>query len=104
MTCIDFEEGGLVGQGADNPWVYNDGVIVTGTDCPQGDRCGYFDGGRLELPFFSNNYNGYKSLVITFHYKMTSGSLSSQGLISNDCFNGLSGEAGNSLYASCNSN
>ena len=104
MFCIDFEANTLVGQGVDRPWVYNDGVdIVTDTDCPQGDRCGYFDGGRLELPFFSNNYDGYKSLIITFNYKRTSASPTIQGLISNDCLDGLSGEPGNSLYASSSS-
>ena len=102
MFCIDFEdELGLVGQGVDRPWVYNDGVIVTSDNCPQGTRCGYFDGGRLEVSFFSNKYASIGAFVITFHYKMTSGSSSSQGLISNDCFEGLSGEPGNSLYASC---
>ena len=105
MFCIDFEDESLVGQGADSPWVYNDGVvIVTDKDCPQGDRCGYFNGGgRLELPFFSNNYDGYKSLIITFYHKRTSASPTIQGLISNDCLDGLSGEPGNSLYASSSS-
>ena len=105
MFCIDFEDDDLVGAaGADHPWVFNDGVDIVpyaAAGCPQGDRCGYFDEGRLEIPHFSNMYSSFSSLRITFDYRRTAGGVYHQGIISNDCFNGQAGESGNSLLFAC---
>ena len=104
MFCIDFEDDDLVGQGAYQPWVLNEDVtVVTSADCPQGSRCGYFNGSRLEIPFFSNAYSSFPGLWVDFWYKRTGSEPANQGLISNDCFQGQTDEPGNSLYASCTS-
>ena len=104
MFCIDFEDDDLVGQGAYQPWVLNEDVtVVTSADCPQGSRCGYFNGSRLEIPFFSNAYSSFPGLWVEFWYKRTGSEPANQGLISNDCFQGQTYEPGNSLYASCTS-
>ena len=102
MFCIDFEDADLVGQGVYQPWVGNNDVtVITSAFCPQGSRCGYFNESTLSVPFFSNAYASFPSLKITFYYNRTPGGPSLQGLISNDCFNHVAAEAGNSLYASC---
>ena len=104
MFCIHFEdEEDLVFAGADHPWVLNDGVQIVpkaSAGCPQGDKCGYFDNGRLEIPFFSNAYSGINSLRITFWFRRVVPEPFTMGLISNDCFNGVQDAAGNSLYCS----
>ena len=104
MFCIDFEdEEDLVFAGADHPWVLNDGVQIVpkaSAGCPQGDKCGYFENSRLEIPFFSNAYSGINSLRITFWLRRVDGEPVTMGLISNDCFNGVQDAAGNSLYCS----
>ena len=64
-------------------------------------RCGFFNESRLEIPFFSNAYSSFPSLRISFNYRRTGSSPATQGIISNDCMNGVASEAGNSLYASC---
>ena len=102
--CIDFEEDDFVRAGADHPKVSNYGVIVVDTTdagCPQGDRCGYFDEGRLEIPSFSNAYTGISSFRITFNYLRMAGGEDHQGIFSNDCFNGEADLPGNSLAAAC---
>ena len=102
MFCIDFEDDDLVGQGVYQPWVMNvDVTVVTDPDCPQGSKCGYFNGSRIEIPFFSNAYSSFDGLWIELWYKRTGTYPVNQGLISNDCFEGQSYEPGNSLYASC---
>ena len=97
---------------ADNGvYVYNDGVELVDDPavCPiPGSQCGHFlgtDTSRLEVPFFSNNYDHYNALVITFYYKRPAGFGSNeQGIISNDCFPEatVAGSLGNSLYCSIN--
>lgn len=104
MFCIDFEANDLISKtfGVYRPWVLNDGVtVVNDSQCPQGDRCGYFNNSVLEVPFFSNNYAQWPSMRITLQYKMISFSGSiDQGIISNDCLNLADYAAGNSLYLS----
>ena len=102
IFCITFEDDdNLVGPGgAEQPYIYNDGVtVVTSALCPQGDKCGWFNNSRLEIPYFSNNY-GFESIRITFQYKRTGAMPETQGIISNDCFNMVPNAAGNSLYCS----
>ena len=109
MFCIDFEDDDLVSDtwGEYRPWVLNDGVtVVNSSDCPQGDRCGFFNGsGVLEVPFFSNNYGHWPSLRITLQYNMIAfeGNID-QGIVSNDCFPDGTGQYadGNSLFISAN--
>ena len=105
MFCIDFETPDLVSSGADHPWVRNKGVdIVNQTSngpCIQGARCGYFNESHLEIPFFSNAYDGFTSLRITFSYMKTTSTSGLKGLVSNDCFDNQEGRIGNSLYAGC---
>ena len=90
MFCIDFEDTDLVGAGVYQPWLLIDHIDRVHSDvagCPQGDYCGYFCGGRLEVPLFSNAYSSFPSLRITFDYIRTPGGGDSyQGIISNDCF------------------
>ena len=111
MFCIDFEDNDLVSDtwGEYRPYVFNDGVtVVKDTQCPQGDRCGFFNGsGVLEVPFFSNNYGHWPSLRIELEFKMISFSGNiDQGIVSNDCVPDGTGlyAAGNSLYISANDN
>ena len=107
MFCIDFEDDDLVSNtaGVYRPWILNDGVtVVTDAQCPQGQRCGFFNESVLEVPFFSNNYAQWPSLKITFEYMMTAQTPIDQGIISNDCFNQAEYAAGNSLYCSADSN
>ena len=67
--------------------MYNDGVnvITNPTLCPEGNNCGLFDGGHLEIPFFANNYAGFERLEISFYYKSVGSSGNLEGLISNYC-------------------
>lgn len=91
---------------ADNGvYVYNDGVQLVNDNsvCPIPDsQCGNFLGSnsRLEVPFFSNNYDSFKSLQITFYYRKTGAGTNMQGIISNDCYPDatVANAAGNSLY------
>jgi len=93
---------------ADNGiYVYNDGVELVEDDtvCPiPGSQCGHFLGSnsRLEVPFFSNNYDHFQALVITFYYRRTGTGGNEQGIISNDCYpdGTVDGSIGNSLYCS----
>ena len=113
MFCIDFEDDDLVSNtaGVYRPWVLNDGVtIVDNTinlevNCPQGQRCGFFNESVLEVPFFSNNYAQWPTLRITLSYKMTGSQDVDKGIISNDCFPDATVPfaPGNSLYCSANS-
>ena len=102
MFCIDFEDDSLVKKGtAYQPWVLNRGVtVVNSPECPEGNRCGFFNESLIELPMFSNNYDPWHGLKITLKYKQTRTSQFDQGVISNDCFNGVPFAAGNSLYCS----
>ncbi|KAI0216080.1 hypothetical protein LSAT2_031858, partial [Lamellibrachia satsuma] len=114
MFCIDFEDDDLVanGPGFYEPWVLNDGVTIVdsavnpGVNCPQGQRCGFFNESVLEVPFFSNNYAHWPSLRITLSYKMTQRTNIDQGIISNDCFPDATVPfaPGNSLYCSADDN
>ncbi|KAI0241986.1 hypothetical protein LSAT2_015249, partial [Lamellibrachia satsuma] len=107
MFCIDFEDDDLVSNtaGVYRPWILNDGVtVVTDAQCPQGQRCGFFNESVLEVAFFSNNYAQWPSLRITFDYMMTASTPIDQGIISNDCFNQADYADGNSLYCSADSN
>ncbi|KAI0236747.1 hypothetical protein LSAT2_012716 [Lamellibrachia satsuma] len=107
LFCINFEKQyELTDSGY---YVFNDGVdLVNGAMCPvAGSQCGHFLGSnsRLEIPFFSNNYDGFPSLRITMYIRMTGGGPGDvQGVISNDCGpNGMvPNAAGNSLYCSVN--
>ena len=105
MFCVNFEDPDFVGdEGADQPTVSNYGVVVVDTadvGCPQGDKCGYFDEGRLEIPRFANAYSTFSSLRITFNYLRTGGGKDHQGLISNDCFKDEPDLPGNSLSVAC---
>ena len=109
MFCIDFEDDDLVSDtwGEYRPWVLNDGVtVVEDEQCPQGKKCGFFNGsGVLEVPFFSNNYGHWPNLRIELQYKMISFEAPiDQGIVSNDCFpdgDGLYAD-GNSLFISAN--
>ena len=106
MFCIDFEDDDLVSNtaGVYRPWILNDGVtVVTDAQCPQGQRCGFFNESVLEVPFFSNNYVHWPSMRITLSYRMTQASALDQGIISNDCFNQVANADGNSLYCSASS-
>ena len=109
MFCIDFEDAGLVSTtaGVYRPWILNDGVTIVdnamGANCPQGQRCGFFNESVLEVPFFSNNYVHWPSMRITFNYRMTQATALDQGIISNDCFNQVANADGNSLYCSASS-
>ena len=106
MFCIDFENGDLISHtaGEYRPWVLNNGVtIVHDPQCPQGQWCGFFNASCLEVPFFSNNYDHWPSLRITLSYKMTQPTHMDQGIVSNDCFQGLANAPGNSLYLSASS-
>ena len=106
MFCIDFENGDLISHtvGEYRPWVLNNGVtVVHDLQCPQGQFCGFFNASCLELPFFSNNYDHWPSLRITLSYKMTQTTQMDQGIISNDCYQGLANAPGNSLYLSASS-
>ena len=106
MFCIDFENGDLISHtaGEYRPWVLNNGVtIVHDPQCPQGQWCGFFNASCLEVPFFSNNYDHWPSLRITLSYKMTQPTQMDQGIVSNDCFQGLANAPGNSLYLSASS-
>jgi len=93
---------------ADNGiYVYNDGVelVKDNSVCPKPDsQCGHFLGydSRLGIPFFTNNYDRFRALVITFYYRRAGAGTNEQGIISNDCFpNGSGvGAVGNSLYCS----
>ncbi|KAI0216081.1 hypothetical protein LSAT2_031859, partial [Lamellibrachia satsuma] len=117
MFCINFEDDDLVAKGPAfvyEPWIRNDGVTIVdntvnpGVNCPEGQRCGFFNESVLQIPFFSNNYAQWPSLRITLSYRMTSFGLDldmrrldripDKGIISNDCF-----PEGNGLYASGNS-
>jgi len=102
MFCIDFEDDDLVQNGTPyQPWVMNRGVtVVNDQQCPQGEKCGFFNASLLEVPFFSNNYDPWHGLVITLHYRQTAKSNIDQGIISNDCFGGVPFAPGNSLYCS----
>ena len=106
MFCIDFEDDDLVSNtaGVYRPWILNDGVtVVTDAQCPQGQRCGFFNESVLEVAFFSNNYVHWPSMKITLSYRMTQATALDQGIISNDCFNQVPNAAGNSLYCSASS-
>ena len=100
LFCINFENDyQLADHGV---YVLNDGVtVVTDSSCPEGQKCGFFNGGRLEVPFFANNYGGLPSLRITFYFKSLGGT-NDQGIISNDCYPDATVPyaAGNSLYCS----
>ncbi|KAI0240459.1 hypothetical protein LSAT2_008807 [Lamellibrachia satsuma] len=51
MFCIDFEDDDLVSNtaGVYRPWILNDGVtVVADAQCPQGQRCGFFNESVLE--------------------------------------------------------
>ncbi|KAI0216082.1 hypothetical protein LSAT2_031860, partial [Lamellibrachia satsuma] len=105
LFCINFEyENNLADNGV---YVYNDGVelLTDNSLCPiveSGHKCGHFLGknSRLEVPFFSNNYDSFKSLQITFYYRKTGTGTNMQGIISNDCYPDATVPyaAGNSLY------
>ena len=106
MFCIDFEDEDLVSdtEGVYRPWILNDGVTIVdnamGANCPQGQRCGFFNESVLEVPFFSNNYVHWHTMSITFNYRMIQGTSLYQGIISNDCFNQADYADGSSLYCS----
>ncbi len=103
MFCINFEDDDLVTNDVYQPWVLNRGVTVVSDPaigCPEGNRCGFFNESNLELPFFSNNYDHWHNLRITLHYKQILTTTPDQGIISNDCFNGIDNAPGNSLYLS----
>ena len=102
MFCIDFEDDDLIQKGtAYQPWILNRGVtVVADQQCPQGDRCGFFNESILEVPFFSNNYDPWHGLKITLKYVQLLAGQVDQGVISNDCLNLDSGAPGNSLYLS----
>ena len=101
MFCINFEDNDLVSNtmGVYRPWVMNDGVnVITDAMCIEGNKCGLFNMSRLEIPFFSNLYSSIPSIRITFYYKIISGGSADQGIISNDCYGGVAGAPGNSLF------
>ena len=102
MFCIDFEDDDLVQGGtAYQPWLHNRGVtVVTDTQCPQGNRCGFFNESFIEVAMFANNYDSWQRLKITLEYKQILSSQMDQGVISNDCLSEQSGAPGNSLYCS----
>ena len=102
MFCIDFEDDDLIRDGTPyQPWVMNRGVtVVKAAECPQGERCGFFNASLLEVPMFSNNYDPWHGLVIKLRYRQTAQSNIDQGIISNDCFGGVPYAPGNSLYCS----
>ena len=105
IFCIDFEDRyQLADSGV---YVLNDGVErVDDALCPnagkEGSHCGHFLGSnsRLEVPFFSNNYDHFGSLRITMLYRRTGANTAEQGILSNDCSDGIAGRDGNSLFCS----
>ena len=87
-------------QGSQGLWVFNEGVTITSNNCVH-KKCGLFDGSaRLEMPFFSNNWEGFKEFTFSLFFKRNPGSNNEQGILSNDCHNNLPFSAGNSLYVS----
>ena len=106
IFCIDFEDQyQLADSGV---YVFNDGVKrVNNALCPNAgiagsSYCGHFLGSnsRLEVPFFSNNYDHFGSLRITMLYRRMGANAAEQGILSNDCSGGIAGQAGNSLFCS----
>ena len=106
IFCIDFEDQyQLADSGV---YVFNDGVNrVNDALCPNAgidgsSYCGHFLGSnsRLEVPFFSNNYDHFGSLRITMLYRRTGANAAEQGILSNDCSDGTAGRDGNSLFCS----
>ena len=85
ITCINFEDPNILST--NGVYVFNDGVkVVTDpTLCPEGNNCGFFDHGRLEVAFFANNYDGFERLEISFYYKSVGASGNIEGLITNYC-------------------
>ena len=102
MFCIDFETDDLVSvtKGVYRPWVLNDGVHIINDPLGTHGRVGFFNESHLEIPFFSNAYSSFKSLRISFYYRLAPGGSADQGIISNDCFGGAVNAPGNSLFAS----
>lgn len=76
VSCIDFEDVDSLSTKGMN--VVNNGVVIVENGvngvapdfCPQGNRCGYFNGGKLEIPYFANNY-GHTKLRITMDFRRT---------------------------------
>ena len=106
IFCIDFEDRyQLADSGV---YVLNDGVDrVEDALCPNAGKvgsihCGHFLGSnsRLEVPFFSNNYDHFGKLRITMLYRRTGSNTAEQGILSNDCSDGIAGRDGNSLFCS----
>ena len=102
MFCIDFEDDDLVNDnmGVYRPWVMNDKVEIIDDSnlCIEGNRCGLFNMSRLEIPMFSNMYSNFRALRISFYYKIMPGGSADQGIISNDCYGGVTGAPGNSIF------
>ena len=91
-------------QGLLGLWVRNSGVsIVNDSSLCKYNNCGYFNGSaRLEIPFFGNNMQWYRSFAVSMYFQRNAGA-DDQGLVSNDCFNNMDYAAGNSLYVSSQS-
>ena len=102
MFCIDFEDDSLIKKGtAYQPWLLNRGVtVVNSLECPEGNRCGFFNESLIEIAMFANNYDPWHGLKISLKYMQTQSSQMDQGVVSNDCINLQSGAPGNSLYCS----
>ena len=39
--------------------------------CPQGNKCGFFNGSQLDIPYFANNYAGLTNIKITLDFYIT---------------------------------
>ena len=104
VTCVTFDEGYDGVQGLLGLWVHNSGVsIVNDSSLCKYKNCGSFSGSaRLEIPFFGNNMQWYRSFSVSMFFLRNAGA-NDQGLVSNDCFNNMDYAAGNSLYVSSQS-
>ena len=89
VTCITFSNGWNGLSASKGVYAASTGVAVVPDCTSAGGNCGYFDSSlsaSMNIPLFSNSYDGYSALSISLWFKRTVGKPGKMGLVGNgDC-------------------